>query len=380
MSACGSGTRVSLPTSARRCASMPPKSASRTSATSSRRAGCRRRCSTPASPPARRSSRASCRACSSAANAAGAVRLPVHRRGLARAARRRRRWRALAGARGRGIGVQTRDYEQIAIVATVSPNGRMRIPPGSDSCAPARSRCCRSPMAASPSSGRADEQLARELLAATAEEFEARACCAPAMAVLGATASGQRAAGVSLQRSPRRPLCRGALRAGGRCGARGPSAGRTGRESGVARCGGACAACASQARASGEDPGALRMLRRYERWRKSENQLMESSIDAFNRRARAWRGTASALGAVARWRWVNRSALLKRFFIARTGTQRAAAAAAQPGNLIDLRCADEVVFGQSADGVRAVATPGSSCSPPPDPDGGPRCWRHAPVH
>jgi 2-polyprenyl-6-methoxyphenol hydroxylase-like FAD-dependent oxidoreductase len=35
--------------------------------------------------------------------------------------------------------------------------------------------------------------------------------------------------------------------------------------------------------AGGEDPGALRILRRYERWRRSENELMSAAIDAFDR-------------------------------------------------------------------------------------------------
>ena len=34
---------------------------------------------------------------------------------------------------------------------------------------------------------------------------------------------------------------------------------------------------------SREDPGAERILRRYERWRRSENDLMSGAIDAFDR-------------------------------------------------------------------------------------------------
>jgi 2-octaprenylphenol hydroxylase len=37
------------------------------------------------------------------------------------------------------------------------------------------------------------------------------------------------------------------------------------------------------ARQDGRDPGALRVLRRYERWRRGENLLMMSAMDALNR-------------------------------------------------------------------------------------------------
>ncbi|MGH8326675.1 MAG: FAD-dependent monooxygenase, partial [Steroidobacteraceae bacterium] len=66
----------------------------------------------------------------------------------------------------------------------------------------------------------------------------------------------------------------------------------------------------------GEDPGAERVLRRYERWRKSETQPMATAIDAFDR----W--LAHGAGPVARTAqrglaWVNRSQEAKRLFIAR---------------------------------------------------------------
>jgi 2-polyprenylphenol 6-hydroxylase len=69
-----------------------------------------------------------------------------------------------------------------------------------------------------------------------------------------------------------------------------------------------------QARASGEYLGAQRTLRAYERWRKSENQLMEFAIDAFNRVLAQGIGPISALARRALG-FTNRSALLKRFFI-----------------------------------------------------------------
>lgn len=65
-----------------------------------------------------------------------------------------------------------------------------------------------------------------------------------------------------------------------------------------------------------EDVGALRVLRRYERWRKSENELMSAAIDAFNR------FLAHGAGPLARIAQrglgiVNRSQELKGVFIRR---------------------------------------------------------------
>src|SRR5213076_1915147 len=70
------------------------------------------------------------------------------------------------------------------------------------------------------------------------------------------------------------------------------------------------------AAAEGEDPGALSVLRAYERWRRSEVALMSTAIDAFDR----W--LAHGSGPVARaaqhgLAWVNRSQELRRFFIRR---------------------------------------------------------------
>jgi len=70
------------------------------------------------------------------------------------------------------------------------------------------------------------------------------------------------------------------------------------------------------ARDEREDPGALRLLRRYERWRKGDNQLVSTAIDGFNRflsfgRDRAGRFAQRGLG------WVDGSALAKRLLIER---------------------------------------------------------------
>lgn len=70
------------------------------------------------------------------------------------------------------------------------------------------------------------------------------------------------------------------------------------------------------ARGEREDPGALRVLRRYERWRKSEVAFMSSAIDAFDRFLAHGRGPVSRL-AQRGLGWVNRNHELKRFFVGR---------------------------------------------------------------
>jgi 2-polyprenylphenol 6-hydroxylase len=70
------------------------------------------------------------------------------------------------------------------------------------------------------------------------------------------------------------------------------------------------------ARHEREDPGALRVLRQYERWRKSEVAFMSGAIDAFDRFLAHGQGPLSKL-AQRGLGWVNRSQELKRFFIAR---------------------------------------------------------------
>ena len=71
-----------------------------------------------------------------------------------------------------------------------------------------------------------------------------------------------------------------------------------------------------EARREREDPGALRVLRHYERWRKSEVTFMSTAIDTFDRFLAHGRGPISRL-AQKGLGWVNRSHELKRFFISR---------------------------------------------------------------
>jgi 2-polyprenylphenol 6-hydroxylase len=68
--------------------------------------------------------------------------------------------------------------------------------------------------------------------------------------------------------------------------------------------------------AAREDPGALRVLRAYERWRKSEVAGMALAIDAFDRLLAHGAGPVARL-AQRGLSWVNRSQELRRFFIYR---------------------------------------------------------------
>ncbi|HTV50980.1 MAG TPA: FAD-dependent monooxygenase [Steroidobacteraceae bacterium] len=78
----------------------------------------------------------------------------------------------------------------------------------------------------------------------------------------------------------------------------------------------ALAECILEGHAQREDPGALRTLRRYERWRKSETEVMALAIDGFNRFLAHGSGPLSRL-AQHGLAWVNRSAEVKRFFVTR---------------------------------------------------------------
>jgi 2-polyprenylphenol 6-hydroxylase len=68
--------------------------------------------------------------------------------------------------------------------------------------------------------------------------------------------------------------------------------------------------------AAREDPGALRVLRAYERWRKSEVAAMALSIDTFDRLLAHGAGPLARL-AQRGLSWVNASQELRRFFIRR---------------------------------------------------------------
>jgi 2-polyprenylphenol 6-hydroxylase len=78
----------------------------------------------------------------------------------------------------------------------------------------------------------------------------------------------------------------------------------------------ALAQLAAAAAARREDPGALTVLRAYERWRKSEVAGMAAAIDAFDRLLAHGAGPLARL-AQQGLSWVNRSQELRRFFIYR---------------------------------------------------------------
>jgi len=65
-----------------------------------------------------------------------------------------------------------------------------------------------------------------------------------------------------------------------------------------------------------EDPGAQSVLRRYERWRKSETEALRLAIDSFDRFLAHGRGPLSRMTQKGLG-WVNRSHELKRFFVSR---------------------------------------------------------------
>jgi 2-octaprenylphenol hydroxylase len=72
--------------------------------------------------------------------------------------------------------------------------------------------------------------------------------------------------------------------------------------------------CLESGRRRGEDPGALSLLRAYERWRKSEIEPMALAIEGFNRFLAHGAGPLSRL-AQRGLAWVNRSEEVKRFFV-----------------------------------------------------------------
>jgi 2-octaprenylphenol hydroxylase len=78
----------------------------------------------------------------------------------------------------------------------------------------------------------------------------------------------------------------------------------------------ALAEALEDASAEGEDPGALRVLRRYERWRKGENETMGRAFDLLNRFLAFGTDPAGQLAARGMG-LVGRSAPLRGFFAGR---------------------------------------------------------------
>ncbi len=211
-----------------------------------------------------------------------------------------------------GIGVTTHSYEQTAIVARLIPQrphqntawqrfvdgGTLALLPLADGSVS--------------SVWSLREAQARELLAATPAQFAAL-LLEHSDAALGAlTLAGPRL-GFALQRlSADRYIAQACALVGDAAHVVHPLAGQ-GVNLGLQDAAALAQLC-QQAHAAGEQLGAPRTLRAYERWRKGENQLMEFSIDAFNRVLAQGVGPVSVLARRA-LALTNRSALLKRFFI-----------------------------------------------------------------
>lgn len=213
-----------------------------------------------------------------------------------------------------GLSAETRPYRQTAIVATVATARAHRNT--------AWQRFMQDgtlaflPLADGTSSivWSADEALASRLLAASPADFAADLDRASDLA-LGATRLVSERGSFALQRlaAPRYVGLRVAL-VGDAAHVVHPLAGQ-GVNLGLLDAA-ALAQLLAEGRTRAEDPGALAVLRGYERWRKSEAALMSTAIEAFDR----W--LAHGSGPVARLAQgglalVNRAPDLKRFFIRR---------------------------------------------------------------
>ena len=213
-----------------------------------------------------------------------------------------------------GLSVEVSDYRQTAIVATVATE---RPHAGT-----AWQRFMRNgtlaflPLADGTSSivWSADNEVAGELLAAPAVDFAVELDKASALA-LGATRLVSERASVPLRRlAAHHYVAQRIALLGDAAHVVHPLAGQ-GVNLGMLDSA-ALAQLLLAARGEREDPGALRVLRRYERWRKSEVALMGAAIEAFDRFLAHGSGPLSRL-AQQGLGWVNRSQQIKRLFIQR---------------------------------------------------------------
>jgi len=213
-----------------------------------------------------------------------------------------------------GLAADGNDYHQIALVANVATtkphqhtawqrfmkDGTLALLPLADG--------------ASSIVWSADEARARELIAATDEAF-ARALDEASAGVLGSTRLITERRNFALKRlAARHYVSSRVALLGDAAHVVHPLAGQ-GVNLGLLDAA-ALAELVLEAVSRREDPGALSVLRTYERWRKSEVALMATAIDAFDQYL------AHGSGPVARaartgLRLVNGSSELKRFFIER---------------------------------------------------------------
>ena len=213
-----------------------------------------------------------------------------------------------------GLDAQVEDYGQLAIVAVVRPQRpheatawQRFLGAGTLALLPLADGAC-SIVWSLP------EAEARQQLAAGAAEFSQRLSEA-SQHVLGAlTLEGERAA-FPLRRllAPRYAIERFVL-VGDAAHVVHPLAGQ-GVNLGFLDAA-ALAEVLARARAEGEDPGALRLLRAYERWRKGDNERVSAAMDGINRflsfgRDRIGRMLQQGMG------WVDASPVAKRLLIER---------------------------------------------------------------
>lgn len=213
-----------------------------------------------------------------------------------------------------GLGATVADYGQLAIVATVAterPHERT-----------AWQRFLRTgtlaflPLSDGTSSivWSADEAVAVPLLGATAQEF-ARELDRASDGALGATRLASERLSFALHRlSAQRYVSERCALVGDAAHVVHPLAGQ-GVNLGLLDAA-TLAQLVLAAHDEGEDPGALRVLRHYERWRRSETEFMRIAIEAFDRLL------AHGTGALARIAQrglgvVNQSSELKRLFVSR---------------------------------------------------------------
>jgi 2-polyprenylphenol 6-hydroxylase len=213
-----------------------------------------------------------------------------------------------------GLDLLSRDYQQLAIIANIATarphahtawqrfmkDGTLALLPLADG--------------SSSIVWSADAARARQLMAATDEEFD-HALGEASAQVLGSTRLLTPRRAFELQRlsAPRYVASRVAL-IGDAAHVVHPLAGQ-GVNLGLLDAA-ALAEGVLQAVGRREDPGALTVLRAYERWRKSEVALMAGAIDAFDRLLAHGSGPVAQI-AQRGLGLVNRSPELKRFFIER---------------------------------------------------------------
>ena len=215
---------------------------------------------------------------------------------------------------GLGLTADVADLHQTAIVATVRT--------GHAHCKTAWQRFMRDgtlaflPLADGNSSivWSADNELSERLIASTAGDFEAALNEASGLALGPTTLASERVSFPLKRLSAHRYVANRCALVGDAAHVVHPLAGQ-GVNLGLLDAA-AIAELVLDAVRDGEDPGAVRVLRRYERWRKSEVAFMDTAITVFDRLLAHGTGPLSKV-AQRGLGWVNRSQEAKRFFVAR---------------------------------------------------------------